>query len=394
MNLRILNTDIQVFINQHLHTSITELLLKGFAFDGIENHEIAAQIEAKKRCEKKLPSWFHSKNIYYPNKLHIEQTSSEKTARYKASVMQGISVIDLTGGFGVDSYYLANRFETVTHCEINKALSRAVRNNYKSLNVGNIKTVHSDGLAYLKSTNKQYSWIYIDPSRRHDKKGKVFFLEDCVPNVPKHLDMFFEYSKNIMIKTAPLLDIALGLNDLKFVKTIHVVAVSNEVKELLWVIEQHYQGPVKIETINLKNEKNDFFSFLLDSEKTTEASYELPLSYLYEPNSAILKAGGFHTIAKEFNLFKLHKHSHLYTDTLLKTFPGRRFKIERVLPYNKKVFKSLALKKANLTVRNFPESVQQIRKKYKIADGGNQYVFLTTNCENTKIIIMASQVFT
>ena len=391
MNTSILNTKIQDFINENLETDISKLLLKGTDFSSVDTKGIIEQIEAKKRCKKKLPTWFFAKNVYYPNKLNIEQTSSEITANYKANLIEGQSIIDLTGGFGVDCYYFSKRFKTVEHCEINNTLSGIVKHNYKQLNIKNIHTNTIDGLEYLKTSNKTFDWIYIDPSRRHDNKGKVFFLNDCLPNIPEHLGLLFKHSKNIMIKTSPLLDFSIGISELKHVKTIHVVAINNDVKELLWILERDFSGTIQIETVNIKKDKNDVFKFSLDEEKITESKYCKPLAYLYEPNSVILKAGGFHSISKQLDLFKLHQHSHLYTNNTLLNFPGRCFKIEKVIPFNKKELKKEGIKKANITTRNFPETVQQIRKKINIKDGGNIYLFFTRDINDNKIVIVASK---
>lgn len=391
MNYDILNTEIQAFINQNLNTDISRLLLKGIPFSKVEAKEIIEQIEAKKRCEKKLPTWFNTENIYYPNKLNIEQTSSETTASYKANLISGDSIIDITGGFGVDCYYFSKRFKAVEYCEINNTLSNIVTHNYKQFNIENITINNTDGIAYLKSHDKPYDWIYIDPSRRHESKGKVFFLNDCLPNIPEHLELLFKHTKNILIKTSPLLDFSVGINELSHVKTIHVIAVNNEVKELLWVLQRDFLGEISIETVNIKNNKNEHFNFSLEKEKQHQSAYSLPLTYLYEPNSAILKAGGFHSASNQLQVFKLHQHSHLYTSESLIDFPGRCFKIDNILPYNKKLFKKKNINKANITTRNFPETVQQIRKKLNIKDGGNLYLFFTTDLENNKIVLVCGK---
>ncbi|MFD1613467.1 THUMP-like domain-containing protein [Gelatiniphilus marinus] len=392
MKYSILNTDIQKFINENLQADISKLLLKGIAFDAVETKDIIEQIEAKKRCEKKLPTWFDTKNIYYPNKLNIEQTSSEITANYKSHLIKGKSIVDLTGGFGVDCFYFSKHFKTVEHCEINDTLSEIVKHNYAQLHIQNINTNNIEGINYLKATNKTFDWIYIDPSRRHDSKGKVFFLNDCLPNVPEHLDLLFKHSQNILMKTSPLLDFSVGINELKHVKTIHVVAVNNEVKELLWILKRGYSEKISIKTVNIKKIQNEHFNFFLEEEKHAPSHYNKPLSYLYEPNTAILKAGGFRSISNQIMLFKLHKHSHLYTGEQLVDFPGRCFEIEKVLPFNKKALKKEGIKKANITTRNFPETVQQIRKKFSIKDGGNLYLFFTTDFKDGKIVVICSKI--
>lgn len=389
MNLELLQPSIQRFINEHLHGNLTKLLLKHKEVEGIPFSKIIEQIEAKVRCEKKLPTWFVSENIYFPNKLNIEQTSSEQTANYKASLMEGANIIDLTGGFGVDCFYFSKRFQNVTHCEITEKLSTIVEHNYKALQVANIKTVNEDGIAYLQNKQQTYDCIYIDPSRRNDVKGKVFLLEDCLPDVVTHQETLFTYTDNVLIKTSPLLDITNGLRALQHVKEVHVVAVNNEVKELLWLLDKNNDvKDVRIKTVNLKKQEKETFDFSLSKEKEFPIDYGLPKKYLYEPNAAILKAGGFFSIAATHNLKKLHQHSHLYTSDELISFPGRRFTVEKVLPYTKKIIKKeLPLAKANITTRNFPESVASIRKKLTLADGGTDFLFLTTLFTEKKVVI-------
>ncbi|OBX26559.1 hypothetical protein LX77_00866 [Gelidibacter algens] len=388
MNAAILRPDVQEYINQHLKTDPTLLILKGVPFTEVSVQELVEQIEAKNKCEKKLPRWFQKSAIYYPNKLSIEQTSSEVTAAYKSGLIEGETLIDLTGGFGVDAYFFGKHFEKVTHCELNDELSHIAHHNFERLEILNIKSVASDGLLYLENSEENFDWIYVDPSRRHDSKGKVFFLKDCLPNIPEHLATLWSHSKNIMIKTSPLLDITVGLNELEHVKTIHIIAVNNEVKELLWVLEHGFSGEISIKTINLKKQYSEYFDFILEDESKVETTYSEPLTYLFEPNSAILKSGGFHSLSETFNVSKLHKHSHLYTSDTLIEFPGRAFRILKSIPYNKKQVKGLSIEKANITTRNFPESVQNLRNMFKIKDGGEQYLFFTTNMHNQKILLV------
>lgn len=392
MTASILQSDVQAYINQNLTTDPTSLVLKGVPFTKVTTVEVVEQIEAKNRCEKKLPTWFQESNIYYPNKLNIEQTSSEVTASYKSGLIAGNSLIDITGGFGVDTYYFAKSFKDVVHCELNADLSKIVKHNYQALKVNNIKTFAEDGLAHLKNASQTFDWIYVDPSRRHDSKGKVFFLRDCLPNIPEHLDVLWSHSKNVMLKVSPLLDITSGLNELEYVKAIHVVAVNNEVKELLWILEYGFSGQTTIKTINLKKTKAEAFNFFHENESLVEPSYQQPLSYLYEPNSAIMKSGGFNSLLEKFKVKKLHKHSHLYTSDELVDFPGRRFKISKVIPYNKKEIKRLSISKANITIRNFPDTVKNIRKSLKIKDGGALYLFFTTTFNDEKVVLICKKV--
>jgi len=391
LNTDILNIEIQDFINTHLKSDISNLILKGISFDFVDTKEIIEQIEAKKRCEKKLPTWFHTNNIYYPNKLNIEQTSSEITAKHKADLVSGKSLIDLTGGFGIDAYYFSKLIEKVTHCEINSKLSEIVEYNYKTLEATNINCINKSGIDVIKELDQSFDWIYIDPSRRDNSKQKVFLLSDCEPNVKTFQGLFLKYAMHVMIKTSPLLDITATLLDLKNVKEIHIIAVNNEVKELLWILERNYNDNIAIKTVNLQKENTQNFEFNFEDEPTSEAKYQLPLTYLYEPNAAILKAGAFNIVSQQLHIEKLHKHSHLYTSKDLIDFPGRIFKIEKQLPFNKKLFAKEKIVKANITTRNFPLAVNDIRKKLKIKDGGNIYLFFTTNLNEEKIILICSK---
>nr|WP_315161964.1 class I SAM-dependent methyltransferase [uncultured Flavobacterium sp.] len=392
MDLRILNAEIQAFIDNNIGKSISKLALQKNPFQEVDWISILNQIEAKTKAKEKLPTWFSTENIIYPSKISIEQTSSEKTAAYKASIVSGESLIDLTGGFGVDDFYFAKKIKTVAHCEINPELSSLVKHNFEQLNVSNITCYAGDSLATLFSLNSKWDWIYIDPSRRNDTKGKVFMLKDCLPNVPENIDFYFTHSNAVLIKTAPILDISAGLSELKHVKTIHIVALENEVKELLWELHKDYSGNINIKTVNILKDKTETFDFVLN-ENSKFPNLSLPQKYLYEPNSAIMKSGGFDEVSSFYNLNKLHKHSHLYTSTVLLSFPGRVFEIQNTFPYNKTEMKSyLEKSQANITTRNFPDSVETIRKKWKIKDGGNVYCFFTTDENNHKIVLICTKI--
>jgi hypothetical protein len=389
MDHSILTLVVQDFINQNISANITQLALQKNPFPEANWTLILQQIAAKQKAATKLPSWFQTPNIYYPSKISVEQTSSEKTARYKSDLITGKSLLDLSGGFGVDDFYFAKRFQNVTHCEIDTDLSEIVQHNFGQLGVSNIECISGDSEVTLANLNKSFDWLYIDPSRRNETKGKVFMLKDCLPNVPEQLDFYFRFTSNIMIKTAPILDITAGLSELQNVKAIHIVALENEVKELLWLIKKDWTGSPEITAINLIKDKTETFTFEWNSVAVAE--YGESETYLYEPNAAIMKSGGFDWISAQFKLKKIHPHSHLYTSERLIEFPGRVFTIDQVIPYNKTEMKLLANQKANITVRNFPDTVENIRKKWKINDGGNCYSFFTTDVNNHKIVLLCSK---
>lgn len=391
MNLAILHPKVQQFIAANFKTAITKLVLKGSPFAAISIQELANQLVAKQKSEKKLPTWFQTENIYYPPKINIEQTSSEITAAYKTTLLSGNSIIDITGGFGVDCFYFAKQFKKVVYCEINAEVSKIVAHNIVALKQANSTIFSGDGLEYLRNSAEKFDCIYIDPSRRNELKGKVFLLEDCLPNVPKNIDFLFTKTKTILLKNSPILDITSAINELKFVKEIHVVAIKNEVKEVLFLLEKDFTKKIEIKTINIQKDQQQKFNFKFQA--TTTSTYSKPLLYLYEPNPAILKSGGFHEISQQITVFKLQQHAHLYTSNKLVDFPGRRFKIEATMPYDKKKIKKLVPEnKANITTRNFPKSVAIIRKETNIKEGGDVYLFFTTNLENKPIVILATKV--
>ncbi len=390
--LPILHEEIQEYINQNIGLNIARLALQKNPFKDIAWGSIINQIASKTKAKEKLPSWFKAAGIIYPSKISMEQTSSEKTALYKTKIVTGNSLIDLTGGFGVDDFYFSKVIDQVTHCELDSELSEIVAHNFKILDAKNIECIEGDSNKTLQNLNKKFDWIYIDPSRRSDIKGKVFLLNDCLPNVIENQSFYFSFTNNILIKTAPLLDISAGLMTLFNVKKIHIIAINNEVKELLWEIEKNYWGNITIKTINFNKEKDEKFDFIFNQE-TPNKNYSLPKSYLYEPNSAILKSGGFEIIAEAYNIDKLHQHSHLYTSNVLIDFPGRSFKIEYQFEYNKQEMRQhLEHTKANVTTRNFPDTVDQIRKKWDIKDGGERYSFFTTDANNNKIVLICTKI--
>ncbi len=391
MNLELLlQTEIQDFINKNLNEDSSKLALKKNPFPEVNYSVLINQIIAKKKAKDKLPTWFLTKNIIFPEKISIEQTSSETTAKYKATLVSGDKLIDCTGGFGIDDYYFSKQFQSVIHCELNADLSQIVKHNFKVLKATNIECYQGDSTEILEQLNQKFDCIYIDPSRRNDAKGKVFMLADCLPNVVDLQDFYYQYTNTILIKTAPILDLHAGLLELKNVSEIHIVAVDNEVKELLWKIEKNFDKSPEIIAVNLEKEKQTIIK--IKSSKSYFATYSLPKKYLYEPNAALMKSGGFEAISELFAVGKLHQHSHLYTSDVVIDFPGRKFLIDVIVPFQKKeILQYIQGKKMNVSARNFPIKPEEIKKKYKISDGGTIFAFFTTNMNNEKIILLCTK---
>jgi hypothetical protein len=382
--------DAQQFIKAHEGKPLAEVALLLGKLPQLPKDYILNQINGRAKAKQKLPEFYANEQIIYPSYLSMEQCSSEATAYYKAHLFQGKLAIDLTCGFGVDTYYLSKRFEQVITIEPNAELIDITTHNYEALNAQNISVVQSTAEEYLP-TAPQVNLIYIDPSRRV-KTRKVFKLVDGVPNVVELLPRMLQLAPHVMIKTSPLQDITQCLRELTNVKEVHVVALNNECKEVVYILERNFSGEPLIKTINLGKE-TQHFDFYLSNETTVKISYTEQGNYVYEPNAAILKAGAFNSLCTKFALQKLAPNSHVYvSDELISNFPGRRFGLKHICAYNAKELAALGITQANITTRNFPYSVDVIRKKLKLKDGGDTYIFATKNKFDKPILLVCNSI--
>ena len=387
MNKNILDKKLQDYISKNLFADVFEIILKKQIYPKVSNQEIAEQIIAKAKSKKKLPTYFNKPNIYFPNKLNIEQTSSEKTAEFKSKIVTGNSMIDATGGFGVDSMYFSKEFKKTIYIEENKELFEIVKDNSNKLGLNNIKHLNEDGIEYAKKLDTEIDLLYIDPSRRNKENKKVHFLSDCTPLIDYDSIKYLQNFKTILIKCSPIIDLKKTINDLKVVSKVYIVGINNEVKEVLFKLNKQSNNDLKIKCIDLSNRESDFEFSIDDINNKKNDDNSKVLDYLYEPNSMILKSGAFGLICERYDVKKLNINSHLYTSKELFDFPGRAFKVESVVNFSKRSLKDLNISKANITTRNFPIDVKDIRKKSKIFDGGDDYLFFTTNHIDEQIII-------
>ncbi len=388
----ILQPEVQQYIRDNEHVDINQLLLKGVEIAGVTAKNLATQISGRQKAKSKLPEWYRAENIIFPTKISMEQCSSEQTANYKATIIKGDRMIDLTGGAGVDVFAFSNGFGDCTYIEQNTGLYDTASHNLSTLGADNVTKYNATAEQFLEENNTHFDLIYLDPTRRDDSQKKVFRFEDCTPNVVEFLSTLLNRANHIMIKTAPFLDITQALSQLDQVKEIHVVAVNNECKEVLYLLsnEVSFDHQISVNTVNLYLDKpSQIFSFLLQEELEVSIKYSVPNKYIYEPNTAILKSGGINNLGLQYGLDKLHPNSQLFTsESLVQEFPGRIFECTDILKYDKKVIKKvISSGKANITTRNFPYSVAQIRKKTGLKDGGNEYLFATTNINDEKLIL-------
>lgn len=380
MKTEILNKEVQNYINANLETDLHSLLLKKSPFSKVSMQEMVQQIKGKKVAQRKFP-FLLKENIVFPPNLNLEQASSQSTAEFKAENLNGKKFLDLTCGFGIDAYFLSQNFEEITLVEKNPELLDLVKHNWKILNK-KATFVNENLEHFLAKNSESFDVIYLDPARRDSEKNKKFLLEDLSPNLLEIQDQLLEISSQIIIKLSPLIDISYLISVLKNVAKIQIIAVRNEVKELIVFLEKARKGDdVEISCINLESDDAEF-AFQFKEEKTAVSAFSEPQQFLYIPNNAVLKSGAFNLVSQFFNGKKLHPNTHFYTsDKRIERFPGRILEINMI--DSKHIRKG---EKYNIISKNYPLSPDEIKKKYKILDGGNCYLIFTQT-QNRKIIL-------
>lgn len=381
------------FIHEHTDDDVRTLVLQASRYPNIDMRVVATQIEGHRMAMHKLPSWAAINGVVYPPRLSMEQCSSEITASYKASLVNGNRLADLTGGFGIDCSYMSGSFDETTYIERSKELCEIASHNFSLL--GKHIQVMNGNSEEILATLPEQNWIFIDPARRSKSGSKVVALEDCEPNICQLESLLLQKAPHIMIKCSPMLDITLAIQQLPSVKEIHVVSVNNECKELLLILDRESTTTIEIKTINFQGSQKQLFAYTNTEEEEAICMHTAQLGrYLYEPNSSIMKAGCFRLLATRYGLSKLHRNSHLYTsDQLITDFPGRLFEVHDIYGFGKKEQKRLstAITKANLSIRNFPGTQDELRKRLKLADGGDIYLFATTLDDETKVLVKCAK---
>lgn len=387
----------KAFIRDHILDDISKLLLQAGKFKGVDSRKLILQIEARQKARYKLPDWYRNDDLIFPPPLSVEQCSSEATARYKASIVGGSRLVDGSGGMGVDCYYMSQRFEETVYIERQEAVADSARANFESLNATTIQVVNDDLMNWLETDTASAEWLYLDPARRDNEKRKVVLLQDCSPDVAGNLTIFLDHFPRILVKTSPLLDIDLTITTLLHVREVHVVGLGDECKEVLYLMDAtvRVEEP-KLITVLLAPDGTIRSSFQMSrpEESNSAVIYGDPEQYLYEPHAAILKAGAFKGIAARYQVKKLAINSHLYTsDTWIPDFPGRGFRITGTCRPNEKELRQFVPDgKANLTLRNFPAKIDDLRKKWRLREGGTVYLFATTLSSGQTTLIITEKV--
>lgn len=357
---------------------------------------ILQQAEGWQRMSRKVPAWASTEGIVFPPRLALEQCSSQKAAEYKTAVVKrllpegGERMADLTGGMGVDFSFLAPLFRRAVYVERKGELCEAARHNFPLLGLDRAEVVEGDGVEYLRQMTAEADLLFIDPARRSSSGGKVVLIEDCEPNLCALQDELLGKSRFVLAKLSPMLDISAALRSLPSVSEVHVVGADGECKELLLVMQRDGGEPVFF-----VHEGDTDIRFTRKEEDEAHAEYAATIGeYLYEPGAAVMKAGAFKWLCTAYGVKKLHPNSHLYTSAeLLEGFPGRKFRTKRVYGFDKQSLKALQADcpKANLSVRNFPGRVDALRKKLRLKEGGDQFIFATTTADNQHVLIVCEK---
>ncbi|MEA5005941.1 MAG: class I SAM-dependent methyltransferase [Rikenellaceae bacterium] len=387
------------FVNEHAKDNVYDLLLKSEHFPGIDVRTAATSIVARKKLIQKVPDWNTVKALVFPNTINAEQASSYLTAKYKQRFCDGNVTIDITGGYGVDSYYLSKVSSELYYIEADPEVFEATKHNFNTLDVDNVKfyncTVDKGTLSGLKLPYA--SLLYIDPARRSHTAKRVYAIDDCNPDLLAIKEELLSISTNILVKASPMLDITESLRLIPEIAEVHILSINNECKELLFLIKREASvrssiRNIPVFTVNFTKHRVEEFNFILDREKDLNPEYlhGEPLEYLYEPNSSIIKSGAFSTIAICYTLYKLARHTHLYSSKIkVPNFPGRSFQIIDSIEYKKKFISKLKsiYPKANITTRNFPLTTEGLKRALGISDGGDIFIFGCTTGDKKMLII-------
>lgn len=378
----------QDFVEAHALTDVTRLALKYKDVDGVPISLLIDQILGRRKAKTKIPEFYHESRIVFPPSLNLEQSSSEATAQWKASlILPGTTGVDLSGGFGVDARWMSRRFDQYEFVEPDASLLAMAQHNLRTLGCTNIIYHARTAEQFLETSTRTFDFIYVDPSRRNKRSNRVVTFENCQPDVIRLLDLLYRKTGTLMIKASPLLDIDAGLISLRRKFRVIVLAVKNECKEVLFIKDSTINdNNTTIEAIDIGADVE--FRFSQEEEKLASATIGPAEKFIYEPNAAVLKAGAFKLLTSRYGAKKLHANTHLYTSgNLIEGFPGRCFEVETELKPDRKAAESnFPDGYANVISRNHPLSADELKKKMGLADGGNFYLIAFSSTSGRHLV--------
>jgi hypothetical protein len=388
------------FVQEHREDDVRALALQARRDGDIDLPWALDQIQGWQTARRKLPSWAATSGIVYPPHLSMEQCSSEQTAIYKCGIVERLpqecrrTLIDLTGGFGVDFAFMARCCERAIYVERQEHLCETACHNFELLGLDHATVLHAEAEEFLNDTKCPHdsTLIYLDPARRDNHQARTYAITDCTPNVLELMDLLFKAAGHILLKLSPMLDWHKAINDLgQRVTEVHIVSTGNECKELLILMAAEHTGEPVIHCVN-----DDQRLTFTPSEKdiTPNIATSDEASFLYEPNASIMKAGCFGLITHRYPVKALATDSHLFVSSEeIEDFPGRRFVVNAVMTMNKKELARVlaGITRANVAVRNFPMSAQQLRQRLHLADGGEHYIFGTTTAAGERRLYLCQK---
>ncbi|MBQ9356181.1 MAG: RsmD family RNA methyltransferase [Prevotella sp.] len=393
----------------HANDDVHQLALSGCASPDVDLKMALQLIQGRRAARTKLPSWASNNDIVYPPRLNMEQCSSEATALYKLSVIRNLrhkqSLLDLTGGFGVDFAFMSRAFEQAVYLERQEELCQMARHNFAALGLQGATVVCGDGVDYLHSMTASADMIFLDPARRDTHGSRTYAISDCTPDVIPLMETLLRKARYVMLKLSPMLDWRKAVADLggHSVRQVHIVAISGECKELLILLSA--EGTAQPPVLFCANDDTlEVFPTALTTPTAppiptapttpTIPTAPTPSHFLYEPNAALMKAGLFAELAARYGVQPLAANSHLFvSDTEVPSFPGRRFVVQAVSTMNKRELRRLtaSVSQANITVRNFPMTVAELRRRLKMGEGGSNYIFATTLASGEHVLLLCSK---
>ena len=412
----LINEKTRDFIRQHENDDVRKLALQGSKHQDVDLLLALQQIAGRQTARRKLPSWGATDDLFYPPHLNMEQCSSEQTARYKASLLKGGQrYVDLTGGFGVDFYWMSQGFRERIYVERDEALCAIAEHNFRLLGL-DCSVRCCDTVTYLAEM-EHADVVYLDPARRDEHGARTFGIADCTPNLLELLPLLRTKADTIVVKLSPMLDWSKAIDDIQsssstnchlqtFVSEVHIVSVDNECKDLLLILKNEQRDNLRLVCVNNASVFEIVRTARTASPNRTDYESEphglktasrdaVANHYLYEPNASVMKAGCFEALEERFPVSQVSPNSHLFlSNEEVSGFPGRGFRILVVTSMNKKELRSAlsTVSQANIAVRNFPLSAQQLRQRLKIKDGGDLFIFATTTAEGVHQLFICRKI--
>ncbi len=399
------------FILEHAEAEGTQLLLSASRYPGVDMTRAASAIEARKKIAYKIPLWYTYTELIYPTSLSVEQCSSQATAEYKMRfVPEDGTIADLTGGLGVDCSFMARRAAKCLYMERDPMLCEAAQHNFKVLGLDNTSIINGDCREYLHrfaEENEEFSkanerdkahfdLIYLDPARRSKDSGRLFSIRECEPDLMQLSGSLLKAANRVLVKLSPMVDITATLREIPCVREVHILSTDNECKEVLLLMSSCgtplSAEDIPIHAVDITHAREKRFTFTINEERVADCPFSAPETYLHQLGRAILKAGAFKLPCTLFGISKIATSTHLYTsDTPVEGFPGKSFRIERIIPFNKEGIRIISREYPliNCVSLNFPIDTNALKQRLKIRDGGNLHLFATTLASGEKVMIVS-----